>query len=435
MVMTLTRAVIISMQYPPHNIGGDATIAQYHAEGLAARGIETYAIFDDRIHFKISKENHRICNLKVERKEINNLHLCSIPPTFPPSLSLLSGYALGNNLDASLYLKSLIIKKSPDLFHFHDYYLLGDKLLDMAYRTKRKIYITTNDFWLFCPNVAYIDEKKNLCENSIYENSFRCLQCCLKQRKFPLIRIIRARDYYLDRLTKIIVSCNFMKKLLIEKGFPDTLIEKVSLPLETNMFSHMDERKVKIFKENYKLGKKIVLLYAGSLHFKKGVHILIDAFKSINKRYPNVVLMIAGDGKDRDSLVRRADGNQRIIFLGKLPKDKLLLSYMACDIFVMPSIYPEFFSISAHEAMLVKKPVVTTDVGALPEFVIPMKNGLLVKPGDVKSLADALIHLINDQELRNRMGGEGNRMASRFTIENHINALLKVYRQDVDVTV
>jgi glycosyltransferase involved in cell wall biosynthesis len=99
-----------------------------------------------------------------------------------------------------------------------------------------------------------------------------------------------------------------------------------------------------------------------------------------------------------------------------------------CDIFVNTSVEPEPFSHSALEATALGIPVVASACGGLPEIVAAGKNGLLFRPGDARSLADALLKLLDDRDMRVRFGIEGRRRAERlFSLERHVKAIEAVY--------
>ena len=416
------------MEYPPVSLGGAATVAQYHAEGLARLGLETHVVFDDRIpqinQPRVAKQMPR----EHSQQQIEHLTLHPIKSSWPFNIDIHSGYAIGFNPSASKLLKSLISEIDPDIYHFHNYCLLGDHLLDIASKTGKPVFVSVHDFWPICPAMAYLDSSGNLCLDSIYQSRLRCFLCCLRQRKPILSRLVKDIDFYIKRVTKFVVSNEYLKELLISKGFPPSVIEKVPYALDTTAFSKSpSEKSASELRQIHGLGGKNVILYTGKLHRTKGIHILVEAFKSAHEQTPNLALVIVGDGVDRQHLEERAAGENDIHFLGKLSRHELLCAYELCDIFVMPSLYPEFFSISSHEAMLCKKPVIATNHAALPEFIVEGENGLLFERGDVEGLASALRKLSTDKRLRARLGQRGYEMACQFTVEKHISNLLRIY--------
>jgi glycogen(starch) synthase len=156
------------------------------------------------------------------------------------------------------------------------------------------------------------------------------------------------------------------------------------------------------------------LLFVGRLESRKGIDILLEVAPSILKQFPDAVLDIVGD-----DTIPRSDGMtykdeflkskvpdeilSRIIFHGRAEEKELRGFYKYCDIFVAPSRY-ESFGLVFLEAMMFGKPVIACNSGGAPEVVTHGITGLLVKPGDTKSLAQALQTLISDGDRRTAMG-------------------------------
>jgi glycosyltransferase involved in cell wall biosynthesis len=422
------KILIITMEYPPVSLGGAATVPQYQAEGLAELGYDTHVMFDDRIpginQPGISKQIRRA--QPQPQKEHLTLH--PVQSSWPFSLDLYSGYATGLNPSASKLLKSLISEINPDIFHFHNYCLLGDHLINIASRTGKPVFISVHDFWPICPAMVYLDSSGSLCHHSIYHSRLKCFLCCLRQKKPFLSRLFSNGHYYQKKVSRFIVSNDYLRELMVSKGFPLSMIEKVSYALDNAAFTDLpDKKSVAEFRQIHNLTGKTVILYTGKLHKTKGIHVLIDAFKIVQAQNPDLSLVLVGDGIERQYLEKRALTERDIHFLGKLPQHELLCAYETCDIFVMPPLYPEFFSISSHEAMLCKKPVVATNYAALPEFIVAGENGLLFERGDVAGLADALRRLVSDEKLRAKLGQRGYDMARQFTVEKHVSHLLRIY--------
>jgi glycosyltransferase involved in cell wall biosynthesis len=99
------------------------------------------------------------------------------------------------------------------------------------------------------------------------------------------------------------------------------------------------------------------------------------------------------------------------------------------DILVLPSLQEPFGKI-VIEAMAMKKPVVASKVGGVPEIVVDEKTGLLIPPGDSDAIRQALEHLLSDQEKRKEMGVEGRkRVEQMFTLEKHVHKIQQIYEE------
>ena len=157
-----------------------------------------------------------------------------------------------------------------------------------------------------------------------------------------------------------------------------------------------------------------VILYVGRLVHEKGVHILIEAMRILHERSVLVICKIVGSshaGGDRgkntpyvDSLHSRCPPN--VQFEGFRSGTDIAQEYRSADILCCPSIWQEPFGNVNIEAMACGIPVVASRVGGIPE--IASEGGiLLVEPDSAVDLADALQGLIQDKDLRAKMGAEG----------------------------
>ncbi|HSC91319.1 MAG TPA: glycosyltransferase family 4 protein [Gaiellaceae bacterium] len=155
------------------------------------------------------------------------------------------------------------------------------------------------------------------------------------------------------------------------------------------------------------------VLYAGRLSPEKGVTELVTAADGMP-------LVVAGDGPLRD----RVPGA-----LGFLPRHDLEPLYERCAVVACPS-YREGFGVACAEAMAHGKPVVASAVGGLRDLVVDGETGLLVPPGDVDALRGALRRLLDDRELRRRLGEAGRRRATeRLSWDGVVAALTAAYRE------
>jgi len=139
-------------------------------------------------------------------------------------------------------------------------------------------------------------------------------------------------------------------------------------------------------------------------------------------------LLVVGDGKLRpviEKQIARLGLCKYVRLLGTRTDVPNLLS--ASDILVLASLWEGLPGVIA-EAMASGLPVVATNVGGIPELVVDGKTGLLVPPGDATSLADALSRLIDDPDLRYRLGVEGyHRISTYFRWEDKVSKLEQVY--------
>lgn len=150
-------------------------------------------------------------------------------------------------------------------------------------------------------------------------------------------------------------------------------------------------------------GNEQFILCVGFPWYTKGVDILIRAFKRIATQYPNLKLKLMGYYPDRRILEELAEGCSQIEFMGAHPNEVALKVISACTIYVSAS-RTEGLPWVLLEAMAGARPIIAANVGGVPYCIADGENGLLFSSGDVEELAEKMVRLMNDRELRERLG-------------------------------
>jgi len=181
----------------------------------------------------------------------------------------------------------------------------------------------------------------------------------------------------------------------------------------------------------------VVIGFVGSLdlaHQFKGVDRLIKAFARVGD--PKARLMIVGEGELRPGLEQLANDQnirERTVFVGRVPHDLLGAYYAALDVLVLPSSPPESFGMVLVEAGASRKPVIASNIPGVRSVIENEVTGLLVTEGDINDLAAKLRRLIDDADLRCKMGQAGyERVLARYTWLAIGQRLEQVYRSVID---
>lgn len=171
-------------------------------------------------------------------------------------------------------------------------------------------------------------------------------------------------------------------------------------------------------KNRFDLDDRFTIIFVGALtkwHRYKGLDVLLAALKRLVKTYPNLVLLIVGDGEMKEfyvSLTQRLGLASNVIFVGDVPDHLLPQYYAASDALVLPSKdMSEGFGLTLLEANASGKPVVASNVGGIPSVVKNGYNGLLVQPNNPKALANAIVKLQRNPREARAMGRNGRRFA------------------------
>ena len=275
-------------------------------------------------------------------------------------------------------------------------------------------------------------------------------------------RMIKERLRYVN----LLIGCSGYIINSIRRSLPE-FRERCTLPIETNGVD-VDVFVSKDARNEQKKNKEKQLLFVGRISPEKGLHVLLEAFQKVVERYPETHLKIVGPiygllprdflltlsnskhiqnlsafydstGNSYFSFLQKQlsslDIANNVTFTGFVPNSKVLDYYQAADILINPS-FSESFGRSLIEAMACEVPVVATKIGGMQEIVEHDKTGFLVEPGDASALAEAILCLILNEDLRKSMGkASRKRIVQLFSWEKVVENLLCEYNNICDVNV
>jgi glycosyltransferase involved in cell wall biosynthesis len=166
---------------------------------------------------------------------------------------------------------------------------------------------------------------------------------------------------------------DILKKNFRFINFKNKIIKIIPPSIDTDLFSYSEPVK----KDYYEL------FTAGALNKRKGIDLIIRSLKILEKEGFNVVLKIAGDGPERKNLeiLAKKLGLNNVIFLGHIQRKALINLYRNCDVYVQSS-FAETLPSTIREAMSVGRPIVTTNVGVIDEYLRNGENGFLINKRD-----------------------------------------------------
>ena len=178
---------------------------------------------------------------------------------------------------------------------------------------------------------------------------------------------------------------------------------------------------------------KINLLFVGRLEPRKGVMVLLQAYRRLCRDGLPVRLVIAGAGSEEAAL-RRYVAHRRlpdVEFLGRFSDEDAPALYAACDIACAPSPYGESFGIVIAEAMAAGKPVVAAANRGYRTLLAAHADTLLAPPGDADALYQRLRGLVVDSGLRQRLGNWARTEAQRYDCRAVAPDLVDIYRRAI----
>ena len=228
----------------------------------------------------------------------------------------------------------------------------------------------------------------------------------------------------------VAVSEYSKNKILQDYSVDGAKIRVVANGVDPQKFKPVDDAAAA--RRQFGLGDEPCVLFVGSLIPRKGLPFLVKAAEKIVKDGGETKFVIVGEGPLKSQLlgaVEAANLSGNFKFLGNVKEGMLAALYNCADVFVLPSIQ-EGQGIVLLEAEASAKPVVAFDVGGVKEAVRDGETGLLVKSGDADGLAEAVMRLLSDKVLREKMGANGRKLVlENFTWDVCARKMLQVYHE------
>ncbi|HEX7121121.1 MAG TPA: glycosyltransferase family 4 protein [Gemmatimonadaceae bacterium] len=170
------------------------------------------------------------------------------------------------------------------------------------------------------------------------------------------------------------------------------------------------------------------LLFVGRLEPRKGFPVALRAFERVASGYPDLRLVVVGDGADRKAVTELPEWLQaRVDMLGRVPDERLPGCFASADVFVSPALGGESFGIVLAEAMAAGLPVVASDIPGYRDVARHGREALLVPPDDDAALAAAIRRLLDEPALCESLGRRGRRRARDFSWDHVASALEQHY--------
>ena len=233
------------------------------------------------------------------------------------------------------------------------------------------------------------------------------------------------------KAARVLVPSESTRSDLVDRlGIDPARIDVAPLGVSDRFRPVGDEAELDRVRRRYGLPDRIVT-YIGTLQPRKQVHTLVEAFGLAKRRFglPHK-LLVAGRRGWLDEGIRRSIEAQRlrdeVILAGQVRDEELPLLYAASELFVSASAY-EGFGLTLLEAMASGVPVIGGAAGATPEVV--GEAGILVPPGDVEALTEAIGRVTGDEAIREGLREKGIERAGRFTWRAAAEKTVEVYRK------
>jgi len=274
----------------------------------------------------------------------------------------------------------------------------------------------------FKPHIVHIHSPLYLL-HAIFARTVLGSKVCITFHGTDILRIEKSNPF------KTILNLSIDTFFFVSRTMEQTVR---SIARNKNLYYTPNGVDIEKFKDIGMRREKLIVA-VGNLRWQKGYEYLLKAFELVKDR--DYKLIIAGEGPERDKLekiIRETSLDDRVSLPGRMTHEEIIQLLNRASIYVMSSI-TEGFPKALVEAMACSAPVITTDVGSCTEIV--GDTGLVVRPRDPAALADAINRLIDNPELRSRLGQLGVGRAREFSWKVSTDVVLKAYRALMNIEI
>lgn len=221
--------------------------------------------------------------------------------------------------------------------------------------------------------------------------------------------------------------------VISEFNYPEKKVTVIHNAVDTDSFRPVLKEEQLRLKQNAGFSQKdFIVLVPRRFVEKNGVIYAVRAMKHLESR--DVKMIIAGDGPERTKIMKEANGDSRIRFVGVISHDKIALYYMMVDALLIPSItvhgIQEATSLAMLEGMACGKAVICSAIGGMREIIHNMKNGILIKEKQPSEIAKAIETLATNQALADSIGKEARSyVMQHHSYVEHAKKVLDIYRK------
>jgi len=440
------RVLLVSNYFPPDSIGGVQLYTYRLAQELHRRGVMVHVVCTGEW---ATGENdlNAVRTEIVDNIPVTRIHLNWTKAEAPFRF-------LYDNPNVFRVMQSIIEEVRPSLLHITSCEPLSASVIFAARQAGLPIVMTLAGYWFVCPRITLQHADGHICSAKVA--GWECMRCLAWESKYQqMARFLseRAQNSLLTRLGRIawvtrrrgfigmigdmeerrrtlrdafshvdvvLAISEYVREAFVDSGLLDVSKLRVH---EWGLPSVAPRSKTDHVEPN---DLPVRIAYFGRIAMPKGVHILIEAFRQLNGAVSLVLHGNSGGGSSSydDYLRSLAYDDERICFWGPYNPAEAVDLMSRFDIIVVPSVWPETYNLVAREALMARRSVVASRIGALPEAVCHEQNGLLVSPNNVSELAIALQRLVDCPELREKLESGQRRIK---TLEQEMEELIAIY--------
>ena len=317
-----------------------------------------------------------------------------------PLSAVRDGIALIYSPEAKRNFQALCEEFRPDVVHLNNVHRqITLSILDAPYLKEHHVpvFYTAHDYVTVCPGYLMLDGEGRVCDACLEDGKYRhCIEnrCVKGSRAKSALAALEASfnssHHSNERIDRVIAPSRFMRSKLIEGGWPEGKVEALQ-----NFADDAILARASGVADDVTDRESPYLLFFGRLSAEKGVDVLLRAFDVAAPSLPrDMRLIVVGDGPDAAEFRELAvslDSAPRIEFAGYQTGDALQIYVERASLAIASSRWRENMPYSIVEAFAAGTPVVGTRIGGIPELVTDGVTGFACEPGDVATMADAMV--------------------------------------------
>jgi glycosyltransferase involved in cell wall biosynthesis len=406
---------MLTQFYPPV-LGGLERHVKDLSEALAARGHEVAVITLRQGGW--GKE-------MLEFEELNGVRIYRIRGTVSRAERLLfiderRSYAPPfPDPELALSIRRILTREKPQIVHAHNW--LSFSYLPLKRWSKAKMVVTLHEFGLSCGKWTLI-HNGTFCSGP---EAAKCRRCLIDHYGLAKGMVTYTGQAIMRRTQNRLVDMYLPVSQSVADG---SQLTGSGLPFEVVPNFIPDEAVAStpdIEAKLAQLPKQPYMLFVGSFSRQKGMDVLLEAYRGLETTVP--LVMIGYELSDFP--LSKLDIPANVHILKNLPNEVVMEAWRRSSIGIVPSNWHEPSPTVVMEAMAMGKPVIATRVGGIPDIVADGESGLLVPPGDVMALRQAMKYLVEHPEVCQKMSEVALQRVEGFQAKNVVSRIETIYQQ------
>jgi len=218
---------------------------------------------------------------------------------------------------------------------------------------------------------------------------------------------------------------------MLDAGIDKHRVFYATPPVAANAFIHRDLIEEKSIIEKYELRGRKVFVFIGRLSKEKNLPLLFRAVAEIKQAFPEVKVLLLGDGPEREALenlARRLSLDEIVVFVEKIPNDRLKSFIRIAQALILCSFYEGTAKV-IKEAAFAGKPTISTDTSGAEDVIVHKKTGFIIPVGSAESLSWAMQQFLQENDLSEKMGrAASEHMESHFSYDKAVDAIVAIWK-------